>query len=194
MPRSGRRNKKTIHPFNKTQKKGREAKKKLIDNVQLAVQKYESLWTVKFVNFTSNTQRQLRTQLGDSQIINGKKKVMAYALGKTKEEEIAPGLNIVASTLKLDHGLLATNLKKDEALKIIKNFKGEAFARCGEIAQETFVAEQGKTELFTHSMVPYLQKLGLPVILKEGIISLTKDHRICTKGEELTSNDSRLLV
>ena len=43
-------------------------------------------------------------------------------------------------------------------------------------------------------MEPELRKLGLPTMLVNGIVTLSRDHVVCREGEKLTPEQAQLLV
>jgi hypothetical protein len=44
-----------------------------------------------------------------------------------------------------------------------------------------------------HSLEEYLLKIGLPIELHNGIISMREEKQICKVGQVLTSNDTKIL-
>jgi len=56
------------------------------------------------------------------------------------------------------------------------------------------VLESGPLNDFPYSMEPQLRKLGLPTALQRGVINLTQDYTVCTKGSVLTPEQVQILV
>jgi hypothetical protein len=50
------------------------------------------------------------------------------------------------------------------------------------------------SDFFVFSMTEPLRKLGLPVELKNTVVSLYQDHQVCAKGDVLTPEQARILV
>ena len=46
---------------------------------------------------------------------------------------------------------------------------------------------------FLFSQFEYLRKLGLPVQLKTGVIVVEVKHTVCSEGEQLNTNQAKLL-
>merc|ERR1712183_69877 len=67
------------------------------------------------------------------------------------------------------------------------------FARTGGVATQTVRLQQGVLNMFSHSMEPQLRKLGLPVQLVKGQVTLLVDYTVCQEGEVLSSEQARIL-
>ena len=65
----------------------------------------------------SNALKEVRSQWKSSRLFFGKSKVMALALGKTKESEAADNLHKLSKHVKGQCGLLFTNEDKDTVIE-----------------------------------------------------------------------------
>jgi len=123
---------------------------------------------------------------------------MAIALGTTPESEYQYNLRLISQCLTGEVGLLFTDMPVDKVLSDAKMFTESVYARTGFIATETIVIPEGPVILgdapIPHSMEPQLRKLGMPTILKDGVVILPVDYAICQKGNELSANQAHLLV
>lgn len=45
-----------------------------------------------------------------------------------------------------------------------------------------------------HNMEPLLRSLGMPTVLKNGVVTLPIPYTICREGETLSTNQAHLLV
>lgn len=43
-------------------------------------------------------------------------------------------------------------------------------------------------------MEPHLRSLGMPTVLKKGVVTLTSNYTVCTEGKTLTPQQARILV
>ena len=93
-------------------------------------------------------------------------------------------------------GLLMTSRGKEDVEGYFRDFSSEDFARAGAVASRTVVLSQSDVEPHPVSMVEQFRKLGVPVEVKVGKVSLVngKDFRVCKEGQELTAEQCKLLV
>lgn len=96
----------------KTTKKGLELKQHVVTEVRSCVEKYNTILLFSVDNMRSDKLTKLRIEWRDSRFFLGKNKVIALALGKTPESEIANGISQLSSELKGEVGLLFTNESK----------------------------------------------------------------------------------
>ena len=75
-----------------------------------------------------------------------------------------------------------------------KSYRELDYARSGTEALQTVVLEPGPLKEFSHAMEPQLRKLGLPTVLKRGVITLERDYTVCNKGSILTPEQAQILV
>ena len=143
---------------------------------------------------------------------------MSKALGSTAEEEYKSGLYSISKVrrhlflvgssanrktqqLQGQVGLLFTDTEPGEVIEWFKDFKQPDFARSGNIATRDVVLPEGPVmrvysdppEPFPHNEEPQLRKLGLHTVLVKGVPTLTSPHKLCTKGQKLTSEQAQLL-
>ncbi|MCO5549922.1 hypothetical protein L7F22_003398 [Adiantum nelumboides] len=79
-----------------------------------------------------------------SQIIYGKNRVVARALGATPEEELRTGLSGLTARLNGSVGLLFTDSSRDEVLDWCKDHEREDFARSGHTATQDVLLPAGE--------------------------------------------------
>jgi len=190
MPKSKRSR---VVPLTKTQSRGRARKSELIDEVQKLCDEYKAIYVFSCENMRTDPLKRLRVALKDSRFMFGKNKVVALALGKSREESYLPGLEKLAEVLRGDVGLIFTNRKISEFEKEIAAFEELDFARAGFVATEDVLVKAGPIEGQPSSMYEPLRKLFLPVKLNKGVIELEEDHYVCRKGDELTPEQAQAL-
>ena len=118
---------------------------------------------------------------------------MQLALGRTPATEYLPSLSKVSPHLVGKMGLMLTNRSLAEVLQYFNKLEMEDYARAGNRVKETVVIEEGALDGFQHTMEPLLRSLGLMTTLKKGIIHLLKPFTICSKGDNLTPEQAKLL-
>ena len=98
--------------------------------------------------------------------------------------------------MKADVGLLFTNKKESEILEFFKKFTSYEYAKSGTISEADIILEKGNEvfKTFSHSIEPYLRKLGLNTSLDMGKIILNEDYLASAKGKPLNAEQAKILV
>ncbi|KAJ8652253.1 hypothetical protein O0I10_012109 [Lichtheimia ornata] len=194
MPKSKRS---TVVSLTQTEKKGREGKEKLIEEVQAAVDRYDYLWLYSVKDMRNTFLKEIRNDFKTSRFFYGKNRVMAKALGNTVEEEYKPGLSKIAKELHSEVGLLFTNEPYDVVVQYFQSYTQPDYARSGSIATQTISLPEGPVQRgvdpMPHNMEPLLRQLGMPTTLKNGIVTLPVPYTICREGETLSTSQAHLL-
>jgi mRNA turnover protein 4 len=191
MPKS-KRNK--LVTLSKTKKKGKEHKESLVKSVRDSLDEYMSLYIFSFENMRNTKFKEFKEKLkSSSRIFLGGNKVLQIALGKTEAEEQKEGLHKASELIHGFCGLFFTNLPKAEVLREFREFEEHDYARTGSVASETVELKEGPLEQFIHDMEPFLRKQGMPVRLNRGVIELVADYTVCTEGQNISPEASRIL-
>lgn len=190
MPKSKRDKKISL---TKTSKKGLALKQQIVEDVRSCVEKYSRIFLISVENMRNNKLKELRAEWKDSRFFFGKNKVMALALGRTCENEVAEGLHKLSQALKGQHCLLFTNRSKKNVLDWMNNYEEPDYARSGFITTESVVLPEGPLPSFPHSIEPHLRQLGMPTSLQKGVVTLLKEYTVCKKGQTLTPEQARIL-
>eukprot|EP00922_Rhytidocystis_sp_ex-Travisia-forbesii_P032451 GHVS01048210.1.p2 GENE.GHVS01048210.1~~GHVS01048210.1.p2 ORF type:complete len:132 (-),score=19.21 GHVS01048210.1:58-453(-) len=97
--------------------------------------------------------------------------------------------------MKGARGLLFTDLPPAQVQEQFDQVHPAEFARSGFCATDTIILKEGEKSLkeFPASVESYLRKLGLPTLLKNGVIHLLGDYTVCTEGKEINSSQAQLL-
>ncbi|XP_017790032.1 PREDICTED: mRNA turnover protein 4 homolog [Habropoda laboriosa] len=190
MPKSKRDKKISL---TKTSKKGLVLKQQIVEDVRNCVEKYSRIFLLSVHNMRNNKLKYLRAEWKDSRFFFGKNKVIAFALGKSSENEITEGLHNLSMTLRGQCGLLFTNRSKKKVLKWMEEYEEIDYARSGFVAQETIILPEGPMSDFSHSIEPHLRQLGMPTALQKGVVTLLKEYTVCKEGQALTPEQARIL-
>ena len=89
MPRSKRSKLVTLA---QTDKKGRENKERIFDEVREALDTYRYVWVLHLDDVRTPVLQEIRTSWAGSKLIMGKRKVLQKALGEKREEEYKENL------------------------------------------------------------------------------------------------------
>nr|CAH0105892.1 unnamed protein product [Daphnia galeata] len=176
-----------------TKKKGLGGKQQLVGDVRSCVEKYSYLYLFSVQNMRSNKLKVIRNDWKDSRFFLGKNRVIAIALGRSKESECRENLHEVSKRLKGQCGIFFTDKPKEEVFRYFQKHVESDYARSGNIATETVTLQPGPLEQFPFNMEPYLRQLGLPTSLQRGVVTLLKEHTVCKEGSILTPEEARLL-
>mmetsp|Transcript_37818 Transcript_37818/g.100033 ORF Transcript_37818/g.100033 Transcript_37818/m.100033 type:complete len:221 (-) Transcript_37818:553-1215(-) len=191
MPKSKRAQKVTL---SNTQKKGRERKASLMDEVRTCCDTYSSVYAFSADNMRNSALKDVRARLAGSRLFFGRTKMLSAALGRTPSEEYKDGLSEVAASLAGgEAGLLFSNESTEAVRRVFEETQVQEFARAGREATEDVELEPGPLPSFPHNMEPYLRKLGLPTKLDMGVVTLLAPHVVCQAGVPLESNQAKLL-
>jgi len=190
MPKSKRNR---IVSLTKTKRKGHENKEILINAIRECVDSYKYLYVFSVQNMRSNKVKEIRSQFHDSRFFMGKNKVMQIALGRSVEDEIKKDLHLISKNIIGNCGIMFTNQSKEEVVKFFSTFVEKDYARAGYEVTETICLNEGPLPQFSHAIEPYIRKLGMPTVLKVGVVTLTRDYVLCKVGDILTPEQARLL-
>lgn len=190
MPKSKRYQKISL---TQTKKKGLSGKQQLVEDIRSCVEKYERVFLFSVQNMRNNKLKFIRNEWKDSRFFLGKNRVIAVALGRSKEDECKENLHEVSKRLRGQCGILFTDKPKAEVLEYFEKHVDSDYARSGNVATDTVTLQPGPLEQFPFNMEPYLRQLGLPTSLQKGVVTLLKEHTVCKKGNVLTPEEARLL-
>ena len=127
----------------------------------------------------------------------GKNAVMAKALGTSTEEEGKQNLHLLSQRLVGNVGLLLSNEAPEKVLSFFEAFAEVDYARAANIATETIAFPAGPVMRgeapFPHTLESQARGLGFPCILKNGVVMLNGDFVLCEEGQQLSSEQARLL-
>jgi len=190
MPKSKREQKVTL---SRTIKKGRERKATILNEVRECVDRYKHAYVFSAASMRNAALKDVRAKLTDSRLFFGRNKLIAASLGRTASDEYADGLSEVATRLLGgERGVIFSNLDVAAVRKCFDETQVPEYARAGFAATSAVSLDEGPID-FSHSMEPYLRKLGLPTRLQSGTVTLMANFPICRKGTELSAEQAKLL-
>ncbi|ESW95991.1 hypothetical protein KL942_003520 [Ogataea angusta] len=203
MPRSKRSKLVTLA---QTDKKGRENKTRIFDEVRAALDAHRYVWVLKLDDVRTPVLQDIRKDWTGSKLILGKRKVLEKALGETPEEEYKDNLHKLGEYIEGLIGLLFT----DETPETVKAYfsayvksdyprakskspitfvipEGIVYSRGGQVAEEEDVP-------MSHSMEPTLRnKFKMPTKIVSGKITLPEPYKVVEKGDVLDVRQALIL-
>eukprot|EP00967_Tisochrysis_lutea_P058142 scaffold73874_cov32-Tisochrysis_lutea.AAC.1 len=166
MPKSKRAQKITLA---KTVRKGRERKEAIVEEVRGCVDRYVNLYVFETSNMRNTALKDVRARLRTSRIFFGRNKLIAAALGRKASDAYRDGLDHVADALLGgEAGIIFSDEPLEAVQQILKDSEVPEYARAGFEATEDVTLPAGDLAGFSHSMEPYLRKLGMPTKLQSG--------------------------
>jgi mRNA turnover protein 4 len=180
-----------------TAKKTREHKAAVIKQVREAIDAHDDLYLFSYENMRSSNFKDVRSHFSDSRIFLGKNKLLQIALGKSVEDEYGDDLHKVSELTTGSVGLLLTSKPHQEVESYFHDLVEEDFCRAGAAAPCRVVITQEMVETHPVSMVEQFRKLGLPVEVKNGRVTLVGEkgeHVLAKEGETLSAETCKALV
>ncbi|KAJ8101192.1 ribosomal protein L10-domain-containing protein [Lipomyces tetrasporus] len=203
MPKSKRSKLVTL---TKTQKKGREGKELLFNQIREALEVYKYVWVFDITNMRNSFLKDVRRDWNGSRLLFGRTKVMAKALGLTQEDEARNNLSKLSKYVKGAVGLLLTSEDPETVETYFSDFGKSDFPRAGQVASVSFTVPSGiiysragqipvEDDIpLPHSLESTLRvQLGVPTSLKNGKIVIENDFEVCKEGDVLDAKQTRLL-
>jgi mRNA turnover protein 4 len=202
----------------KTAKKGKDGKENLIQHIRTALDSFSTVYIFSVENMRTEIIQAARAELkGRARFFIGKNRVMAKALGCTREEEQRENISELSSQLTGEVGLLFVReevpssytlneeagegiISEDELIAYLDSLERPDFARPGTIATETVIVPAGP--LMTSDGIPIpsnlegqVRQCGLQVSLIRGVVVVPEgpERVICSEGDKLTPEQARLL-
>eukprot|EP00922_Rhytidocystis_sp_ex-Travisia-forbesii_P021291 GHVS01031203.1.p1 GENE.GHVS01031203.1~~GHVS01031203.1.p1 ORF type:complete len:232 (+),score=42.16 GHVS01031203.1:168-863(+) len=176
-------------------KKGKDSKAALLGKVSDLPHKFKFVYVVRLCNERNVHLKELREKLRPGIFVFGKNRIIQKALGVSPETEIADDMHKIALQMKGARGLLFTDLPPAQVQEHFDFEHPAEFARSGFCATDTIILKEGADSLkaFPQSVESHLRKLGLPTLLKNGVIHLLGEYTVCTEGKEINSSQAQLL-
>lgn len=203
MPRSKRSKLVTLA---QTDKKGKENKNRLFDEVRSALDTYKYVWVLQFDDIRTPVLQDIRNDWAESKLILGKRKVLQKALGETIEEEYKENLHELTKILEGLPGLLFTNEEPETVDAYFKAYSKQDYSRAKSKAPIDFIIPEGivysrggqipieEDVPMSHSLEETLRnKLRVPTKIKSGKIILDEPYVVCNQGETLDVRQAMLL-
>ena len=203
MPRSKRSKLVTLA---QTDKKGKENKTRIFDEVRSALDEFRFVWILQLDDVRTPVLQDIRTDWAGSKLILGKRRVLEKALGDTPEEEYKDNLHKLSKLCTGVSGLLFTNETPDTVQAYFTAYSKQDYSRAKSKAPIDFTIPEGivysrggqiaieEDVPMSHSLEETLRnKLKVPTKIKAGKIILNEPYVVCTEGETLDVRKALLL-
>ncbi|SCU89665.1 LANO_0D05908g1_1 [Lachancea nothofagi CBS 11611] len=203
MPRSKRSKLVTLA---QTDKKGRENKERIFDEIREALDSFRYVWVLHLDDVRTPVLQEIRSSWAGSKLIMGKRKVLGKALGQQREDEYKENLSKLTKHCAGVTGLLFTDEEPKVVQEYFQSYVRADYSRPKSKAPLTFEIPAGivysrggqiPTEddvVMVHSLEPTMRnKFKIPTKIKGGKISIESPFLVCEKGETLDVRQALIL-
>lgn len=203
MPRSKRSKLVTLA---QTDKKGRENKERIFDEVREALDTYRYCWMFNLDDVRTPVLQEIRTDWNGSKLILGKRRVLEKSLGDTVEQEYKENLHKFAKFAHGVTGLLFTNEEVSTVEEYFKAYKKADFSRAKQRSPIDFTIPEGiiystggrlpeeDDVPMSHSLEETMRnKFKIPTKIKAGKITIAEPYHVVDKGEVLDVRKALIL-
>lgn len=203
MPRSKRSKLVTLAS---TEKKGRENKERIFDEVREALDTYRYVWILHLDDVRTPVLQEIRNSWAGSKLILGKRKVLEKALGLNREDEYSENLHKLTKHCGGVTGLLFTDEDVSTVKEYFQSYTRSDYSRPNSRAPLTFTIPAGiiysrggqisaeEDVPMVHSLEPTLRnKFQIPTKIKAGKITIDSPYTVCEKGEKLDVRKALIL-
>lgn len=203
MPRSKRSKLVTLA---QTDKKGRENKERIFDEVREALDSFRYVWVLHLDNVRTPVLQEIRTAWNGSKLIMGKRKVLEKALGMKREDEYKENLSKLTKHCSGVTGLLFTNEDTQTVEDYFRSYVRSDYSRPKSKAPLTFELPAGiiysrggqippeEDVPMVHSLEPTMRnKFKIPTKIKGGKITIESPYLVCEKGQTLDVHQALIL-
>ncbi|XP_049849353.1 ribosome assembly factor mrt4-like [Schistocerca gregaria] len=196
MPQKRRNNDDVRVVLKKIPKRTKEDKVELVQRIRQAIPNFDYVYVLGFQNGANALIKAARKRWkdeGNNRSFFGKQKILALALGKSEEDELLPELHKLTASLGGDSCLLLSTSPKHVLLEQFDSLVQTTFARPGEIATEDVKLDEGLQLNFSNPVYILLHKMGWPVKKEQGVVQLTQNFDVCSRGDVLTPEKCKAL-
>lgn len=203
MPRSKRSKLVTLA---QTDKKGKENKTRIFDEVRSALDEFQYVWVLQLDDVRTPVLQDIRSDWTGSKLILGKRRVLEKALGDTPHEEYKDNLHKLSRTCTGLPGLLFTSETPETVQAYFSAYSKQDYSRAKSKAPIDFTIPEGivysrggqvpieEDVPMSHSLEETMRnKLKVPTKIKAGKITISEPYLVCTKGDTLDVRQALIL-
>lgn len=203
MPRSKRSKLVTLA---QTDKKGKENKARIFDEVREALDEFKYVWVLQLDDVRTPVLQDIRSDWVGSKLMLGKRRVLEKALGDTPAEEYKDNLHKLAKLCSGVSGLLFTNETPETVEAYFNAYTKADYCRAKSKAPIDFTIPEGivcsrggqipieEDVPMSHSLEETLRnKYKIPTKIKSGKIFINEPFVVCTKGDTLDVTQALIL-
>ncbi|CAH2353679.1 ribosome assembly factor Mrt4p [[Candida] railenensis] len=203
MPRSKRSK---LITLSQTDKKGRENKTRIFDEVREALDEFQFVWVLQLDDVRTPVLQDIRSDWKGSKLILGKRRVLEKALGDNANEEYKDNLHKLTKLCTGVSGLLFTNEDVDTVSSYFTSYSKADYSRAKSKAPIDFTIPEGivysrggqipleEDVPMSHSLEETMRnKFKVPTKIKAGKITIAEPYVVCRKGDNLDVRQALIL-
>lgn len=203
MPRSKRSRLVTLA---QTDKKSRENKDRIFDEVREALDTYRYVWLFYLDDVRTPVLQEIRSEWVGSKLILGRRRVLEKALGGTVEEEYKENLHKFSKLANGVSGFLFTNEEVGTVTSYFSAYAKADYSRAKsrspidfDIPAGVIYSRGGQIPIeddvpMSHSLEETLRnKFKIPTKIKSGKITIEEPFHVVSKGEKLDVRKALIL-
>ncbi|KAM9886992.1 hypothetical protein OXX69_013495, partial [Metschnikowia pulcherrima] len=189
-----------------TDKKGKENKARIFDEVREALDQYKYLWVLQLDDVRTPVLQDIRSDWVGSKLLLGKRRVLEKALGDNAQEEYKDNLHRLSKICCGVPGLLFTDESPDTVSSYFTAYSKADFSRAKSASPIDFTIPEGivysrggqisneEDVPMSHSLEETLRnKYKIPTKIKSGKIYLSEPFVVCRKGDTLNVTQALIL-
>lgn len=203
MPRSKRSK---LITLSQTDKKGRENKTRIFDEVREALDEFQFVWVLQLDDVRTPVLQDIRSDWKGSKLILGKRRVLEKALGDNANEEYKDNLHKLTKLCTGVSGLLFTNEDVETVSSYFTSYSKADYSRAKSKAPIDFTIPEGivysrggqipleEDVPMSHSLEETMRnKFKIPTKIKAGKITIAEPYVVCRKGDNLDVRQALIL-
>ncbi|CCH44017.1 mRNA turnover protein 4 [Wickerhamomyces ciferrii] len=203
MPRSKRSKLVTLA---QTDKKGRENKNRIFDEVREALDTYRFVWLFYLDDVRTPVLQDIRSDWVGSKLILGKRRVLEKALGDKIEDEYKENLSKFSKLADGVTGLLFTNEDVETTSSYFAAYTKQDYSRAKSKSPIDFTIPEGiiysrggqisieDDVPMSHSLEETMRnKFKIPTKIKAGKITINEPYHVVNKGDVLDVRQALIL-
>ena len=167
-----------------------ERKKQELQELMALIQKHSVIGILDLFGLPSKQLQSIRSELrGRALIRMSKKRIIKMALKQVNKGNLEELTRLEAR----QPALILTDMNPFKLYKALEKSKSPTYAKANDIAPKDIVVPEGPTNLMAGPAVGELQRVKIPVVVKEGKIHVKEDTVLVKEGDVISREVANVL-